>query len=406
MPLEPTSYAIPTNPNSALMDYRIQGPMAGLMVAEAEGQHDDALAQQRIQNNNANAMNAMTVENAQADQGNLALARQLKGTQLGNDITNAPLANEAAVSKLILSKSKDEQEQAKLRADAYVGMAQNMPDDFSPGANAKYQALLSAMPDDVKKKLPPEWSPQAQGLIKGLASQSEVIQKVLSASQLQSEKIAGEKDVAHIHGKYQVEAAQNHLRAAMQEKEAMLPQLKQIELDLKRKDKSGEPFTEDDVKQGMYVYKNQKTEQDLAPLKDRMKIDIAQMMDSSNKELKAKNAISVGLPIDATPQEIGQAMYNKQLDEQALKYVKDVYPNGMRKEPKKEEPTQLKGEVAPDGTRTNFSGPGAEKAKAIAMEFDKKAKAAGMPADAVVVGKTPDGKDVYESPSTKKRYTL
>lgn len=322
MPLEPTSYAVPQNPNAALMDYRIQGPMAGLMVGEQEAALDRAKQQQQIQNNNANAINDIIVSQAQKDVPLNDLTRENKIAEQQFTKTNQQQIDESKVLEMMAKKSANERQMASDRAEAYVAVGQSMPDatDDSPAARAKYQALRASQSPEIQAKLPPEWSPQTHAFVTGLMGQSKVVMSANAKIAEEAPKLASAERIAGAN-----QASAERRAAIMADAKGTDPD--KIIREVRQKEASGEPLTPDLVANAFAADKNkygpkdpdQKTDKLSEAYESQLREDMGK-----NKKKYAEEAAKVGLPATADPATVARKKARKQvLDEQISDFAAD-----------------------------------------------------------------------------------
>lgn len=360
--------------------YTADGPAAAAIVNQQLNDWQNQQQRDFTTQDINNGINQNTLDNALLNNPLLAAQRATALGQSQNDLANLPVKNEADVAKYIQGKSDSELKVAENRADltrSYASMLEGLQ------GPAQQAAFVNIQKEAASKGLKFDSIQDLQS--KGQAAVS--FMKTSDALKIGAQKIEGEKDVARINAQGHVDAAKQNVLAAQTTKEMMAPRLQQMSMELTRKERSGEGFSTDDIAAGMEIYKNSKTDYQIKLAQSKFGMDAGEYaaMKTDKPGDYAKEANKYHLPPTTSPQDLAMAKAQKEEDDKALQFVQTSWPKGTAKK------------ATESSTATPAPQPVASTpAPTAAASPTPAAATSGIPQGGKVVGKSPEGKLVYE----------
>jgi hypothetical protein len=318
MALEPTSYAVPTNPNQQMMDYRINGPMAGVL--------EDAMLQQKTQNDMANRMNEMTLNNTEMDQPLKALERENKISTAQFEKEQMPEAQKLIISDRLAKLDENQKKMAQNKAERVLGYLDSIPDDVAAATPAGRAAWAAIVEDagQIGVNLPPAPTPEARAKLRMMANQSKVVVDAMVKDKSDREKIAFEhpykKELEEIRNVGRIAAG---AASAQNRGELQAPEL-QIARDAKDKIERGVAFTPQEFVRAVAATHTltSKTDQDTTKaardtaFQEKLKAYMVEAPKKDKSPSWVKAAKEVGLdPMTATAEEVASRQADNKVSE-------------------------------------------------------------------------------------------
>jgi hypothetical protein len=326
MALESTSYAVPQNPNQQLMDYRINGPMAGVMAMRNQGAWEDAMLQQKTQNETANRMNALTLENTELDQPLKAIKRENEMSSEQFNKEQMPEAQKLIISDRLAKLDDNQKKMAQNKAERVLGYLTAAPDDATAETPAG-RAAWAAIVEDAGQNginLPPAPTPEARAKLRMMAGQSKAVMEAMVKDKSDREKIAFEqpykKELEEIRNVGRIAAG---AASAQNRGELQAPEL-QIARDAKDKIDRKIPFTPQEFVRAVAATHTltSKTDQDTTKVardtafQEKLKAYMVEAPKKDKSPSWVKAAKEVGLdPMTATAEEVASRQADNKVSE-------------------------------------------------------------------------------------------